>query len=53
LEDLHAAERAADRGGGPVDAEVREQRTLRLYEVGDGQEREAEAVGPAGSRVGG
>ena len=51
LQHLHRPERAADRGRKPLDAECAS--SLRCtFTVGDGEDREAEAVGPPGRRVG-
>ena len=51
LQHLHRPERAADRRGEPLDAEVREQPAVHLDQVGHGEEREAEPVRPARRRV--
>ena len=45
LQNLHASERAADCPQRPADAEVGEERTLRLEQVRDGEERERSPYG--------
>ena len=51
LQDLHAAERAADRRVHPRDAERAQQRPVHLGEVADGEQREVEPVRLAGRGV--
>ena len=52
LQDLHRPERAADRACEPLDTEVREQPAVHLHQIGDGEDRKAEPVGPPRRRVG-
>ena len=51
LQDLHAAEGAADGGEHALDAEVLEQAALHLDEVGDREDGEAQAVRRSGRRI--
>ena len=51
LQDLHAAERAADRRVDARDAERAQQRAVHLGEVADGEQREVEPVRLAGRGV--
>ena len=50
LERLEATDRATD-GDQLADAEALDQRSLRVDDVADGDEREAHAVGAAGERI--